>query len=115
MTTKMSSQNDNVVAINPEPTFEDWWKLQHHKVEKMLCKAKWDAITSPGGTEGRVEDNGTFTTIKLEASPSRIMRGWKEFIKAWPRNADYSLKDVQYMPRPRQWLNGARWEDYLDD
>jgi len=115
MTTNLSSQNDNVVAINPEPTFEDFWKEQYWKTDKLRCKAKWDAITSPGGADARVDDNGQYETLHLEATPERIMEGWRRFLKAWPRNADYSLKDAQYMPRPRQWLNAGRWEDHFDD
>lgn len=100
-----------VVDLAPA-TFEAFWNLQYHKVDKVLAELKWDAITTTGlDTRMLDRDSGQFVEVYLKATPEEIIAGHKLMMKHWPRSADFSLIDPQYLVRPVAFLNRGRWKD----
>jgi hypothetical protein len=103
----------NVVHIQTETvTFDDWWALQVHKTGKVICQAKWNAITSPEGYHTRMLDKttGEYVEVHLKATPQEIYDAQKrqnaEFFRS--QNAD---SEKQFLRRPQQYLNQGGWED----
>ena len=96
-------------------TFEDWWDIQHHKLCKPICKAKWDAITSPEGYHTRMMDKSTgqYISVHLKATPEEILEGQKRQNRAFYEEHGYSEnRDAKkYIRRPQQWLNQGGWMD----
>ena len=104
----------NVVQLKPEPAFDDWWQLQHHKIGKVICQAKWNAITSEEGYHTRTLDKSTgeYFDIHLKASPQEIIEGQKRQNRAFYETHGYGkCEEQKYLRRPQQWLNQGGWLD----
>lgn len=110
---------DNVVEF-PQPAhdhFSDWWDIQFHKVNRAICKEKWDRITSPEGYTTKMLDKTTGEYIQgvhLKAEPEEIIEAQKRqnsaFFKLHGLGDEMQAKK-QFVRRPAQWLNQAGWED----
>ena len=104
---------DKVVKLHPKTCgFEDWWALQVHKTGKLICKAKWDAITRPEGYHTTIIDKSTgdHVQVHLQATPEEILEGQRRQNKELFRNGP-SEDDKQFLKRPQQWLNQGGWLD----
>ncbi len=103
----------------PEPEldcFDEWWNLQFHKTQKTLCKAKWEAITSPHGYKTKMMDNttGEYVAVHLKASPQEILDATKRQNKAFFEKHGYgeeAQRAKQFVRRPAQWLNQGGFDD----
>lgn len=97
-------------------TFDQWWDMQFHKIGKPLCKAKWDAITSPQGYRTRMLDKttGEYVQIHLKATSDELLDAQKRQNKAFFEKHGYGEKaqaEKQYLRRPATYLNQGGWED----
>src|SRR3990167_6037243 len=108
------AQSNNVVELNPAPTFDDFWAVYPRKVGKPLARAKWDAITN-GGLHTRTldRDSGSYVEIELSATPAELVEGARRYAKSQIDPNTYRLKDGgRYVLYPATWLNKGR---FLDD
>lgn len=79
---------------NVEHFFEEFWKLYpqtSRKADRKGCLEKFRSICS-----GRAKVD--------RATPQQILNGLKNYVATDP--------DPQYVPAPKVWLNGARWEAF---
>lgn len=104
-----------VLHMQPQTaTFDDWWQIQFHKTDKVMCRAKWDAITSPTGLHTRALDKSTreYVQIHLKATPEEIYEGQKRKNKAFFDRYGYDNQEQrQFVERPLQFLNRGSWMD----
>lgn len=104
----------NIVQLKPQPTFDDWWERQMHKVGKVICQIKWDAITSEEGYHTRMMDKSTgeYIDVHLKASPQEIIEGQKRQNKEFYEVNGFKNKEAKnFVRRPQQWLNQGGWLD----
>lgn len=107
----------NVVKLNPQATFEDFWKACPRKVGKPLTQAKWNAITNGGlKTKTLDRDSGEYVEIFVQATPEELVAAMKRYdksLRSYKHDGDYgSLKDDErFIPHPATWLNQGRWMD----
>jgi hypothetical protein len=85
----------NVVPIGaqppdpePLPSFDDFWLMYPRRVARKDAARAWDRLTA-------AEQVAALTGLV----------GWR---REWIRR-----DEMQYVPHPATWLNGARWEDEL--
>lgn len=99
----------------PEPvTFDDWWALQFHKVNRAICEAKWNAITSEQGLHTRVFDksSGEYMPLHLKATGKEIYAAQKrQNNEFFARHGYNNEREKQFLRRPQQWLNQGGWMD----
>ena len=108
----------SIVESPEQATFDDFWKECPKRVDKMLAKAKWDAITSPDGLSTRIKDRetGELVEVHLKATPDELVAGMKRYdrsVRTYKPGADWgTLKDDSaYICHPSTWLNRGRWLD----
>jgi hypothetical protein len=98
--------------------FEEFWDLfpAVKRLQKALCMAKWQAITSETGLDTRMldRDAGQYAEIKLKATPEQIIEGLMRSRRLWQGKGDqrYGWEDGgKYIPMASTWLNQGRWMD----
>lgn len=97
--------------------FDEWWKLQFHKVNRLLCRAKWLEIISPEGHATQIKDksNNTYMDAHLQASPQEILeaqkRQNKRFFTQYGTSGPKYEEAKKFLRRPQQWLNQGGWMD----
>lgn len=111
----MSDSVVKLVELDPE-TFEDFWRIQHHKTGRLLAKIKWDAIISKGGLSTKIRDpeTGELHEVDLKATPEEIITGYKKYISNYMNGRpSYSMsaEERQYLKRPITFLNQGAWMD----
>ena len=77
----------NVVPIQQQPTFDDFWLLYPRRVAKKAARLAW----------ARIDANLHIPVLCACAA-------WRPI---------WMQRDPEYMPHPASWLNGERWEDEL--
>jgi hypothetical protein len=103
----------NVIKLQTEEvSFDDWWSLQVHKIGKVICQSKWNAITSEQGYHTKMLDKSTgeYVDIHLKATPQEIYDGQKRQNAELFRSQN-SQDEKQFIRRPQQWLNQGGWLD----
>ena len=103
----------NVVQLEPQVGFEDFWKHYPRRVGKPLARAKWDAITGPGlKTRTLDKDSNSYVDIELQATPAELVEGAKRYRDSQIDRTTYKLRDNgRYVAHPATWLNQGRWMD----
>lgn len=76
-----------IVPVQDQATFADFWLLYPRRVAKKDAEKAWNRV-SPAD--------------RIKCLVSMI-----EWRKVWQQ------KDTQYLPHPATWLNGERWEDEI--
>jgi len=98
-------------------SFDEFWLFYPsvRRVQKALCRAKWNAITGPGlHTRMLDKDSGQFVDIFLQATPREIIDGAKRYAdKMRDPNGKYGsyIDGGKYVVSPAVFLNQGRWED----
>jgi len=99
---------DTVTQLHPEPTFETFWKCFPKKLDKLMCRAKWDAITGPGlSTRMLDRDSGQYVAVTLRATPEEIVAGAKRYVSQFVDASNYK-SDFTYCCHPSTFLNRGR-------
>ena len=108
----------NVVQMSQPQSdrFEEFWKEYPYprRIGKMLCKAKWDAITGEGlRTRTFDRDASHYVEIYLQATPDEIIDGVKRYAaNNLQGGSGYKFKDDgKFLCQPATWLNQGRWQD----
>ena len=106
----------NVTELKPAPDpFDEFWKAYPscRRVDKLLCRAKFAAITSEDGLQTRMMDReaGSYFDVHLKATADELIKGAKRYDRNLPMNADYSYAEPQFVRHPNTWMNRGGWED----
>lgn len=99
----MNNQELDVDVI--KIAFEEFWKIQRRKIDKVLCLAIYREVTSPGGRESKVMHDGEQATVYVQDTPAAIFEGSKAYL--WV-NRDIADK---YIIHPSRFLKKGRWLD----
>ena len=105
----------NVTALKPDTDqFEQFWQAYPscRRIDKALCRAKFEAITSPAGLSTRMldKDSGRYVDAHMRATAAEIIAGAKKYDRSQPLR-DYDYAEPQYIRHPATWLNRGGWED----
>jgi NADH:ubiquinone oxidoreductase subunit F (NADH-binding) len=120
MTNVVTIKEANGHAVNGHKalSFQDFWDLfpPPKRVQKALCMAKWEAITSNDGLQTRMKDKDAerLVEIKLKATPEEIIEGLKRSCERWRGRGEqrYGWEDGgKWIPMASTWLNQGRWMD----
>lgn len=89
------SYKDNITSYNPDIAFTDFWAAYpqcKRKTDKPKAKIAFEQIIS-----GKAKSKGIPKT-----NPEKIVDGVRKYAATKP--------DLEFVPLPTTWLNGARWE-----
>ena len=112
----------NVVPMK-EPTFDDFWNEvpPEKRIDKAMCRAKFEMITGPAGmrTRNLDKDSGEYISVHLQAAPSQIIKGWRRYLQEmatpdtkWGPTNKMKFKDGGlYVRRPATFLNRGGWDE----
>jgi hypothetical protein len=91
MTTNLSSQNDNVVAISGAAAFEEFWRSFPRRIGKGAARKEFEKA------------------LKL-VDAATLVQGAKRYA-AWCATTG---REPEYICHPRTWLHQERWDDELE-
>lgn len=101
----------------PQGDFEAIWKQWPNKANKLMAKAKYDAILK-GKFNTRMldKDSGNYIEIEISATPEQIADGVKAYINSQIDKRTFRFKDDgKYIPHLATFLNRGRFFDLLDE
>lgn len=95
-------------------TFEDFWAAYPKRVGKAKTKVLFDMILKGTKTRTLNRDGGDYIVIEHPpCSVVKLVSAAKAYGDQLPRNADFSIKDEQYILHPLTFLNSGRYMDFL--
>ena len=108
----------NVVPLAHPDRFDEFWAACPKKVDKPLCRAKWNAITSERGLKTRTldRDSGMFVEVHLKATADELIKAMWEYKRSQivPTTINdrtpLLIDGGKFTMQPATWLNRGRWE-----
>ena len=96
--------------------FDDFWSASPRKLDKVLAKARFDALTSKDGLTTRIRDRESGQLIDVhydQVSPEILVNAMKKYAKEQMDPKTFGYKDDgKYLIHPATFLNRGRWLDY---
>jgi hypothetical protein len=86
--------SQEIAAPQPAPSFAVFWAVYPKRIAQLKCEAQWPITIKKLKKEG-VDDPDTFLIKRAQAL------------------ADHLGDDVQFAPKPLEWLKDGRWNDDL--
>ena len=103
--------------LHPEPaTFDDWWAEMPKQVHQLEARCVWQLVIRPNGwtTKIKIGNAGSKATVTLQATPEQLVVAATKYRGSLPREADYTIKDEQYLPRPGVWLSEGMFTQWIE-